>query len=149
MSPQPLAVDRWFTINAAQLACSDAYPADGENALRQNGLIRFDARLHGDAAKRVIFYGPYIRVEPGVYLFTPKGELDGNLLLRFTHSIGTLIKEVTIDSFRPIVLTLTRGLDKFEVVGLRTPELKSMKLQSIAVHHIDPTPGAPGSALLC
>lgn len=139
MSAQSPAFERRFTIAAGELSCHNAYGVGRENALRQDGIIEFDASRHGGVEQPVLFYGPYISVEPGVYLFTCAGELDGNLQIRFTHQSGKPIKQLAIDSFDPILLVLTRRVERFEVVGVRTPELKSMKLKSIAVHHIDPS----------
>ena len=71
----------------------------------------------------------------------PYGELDGELRIRFAHQGGArVVKELSVNSFGPLLcLPLTSRLDSFEVVGLRTAGLRSMKLQSISVHHIDPT----------
>jgi glycosyltransferase involved in cell wall biosynthesis len=130
--------DREFTITAAELCCHDAY-LYGENSLRHDDLIEFDANRHAIVNEPVLFYGPYITVEPGIYLFAFAGELDGNLTLRFTHDYGRQVKQVSVDSFDHLVcLALTRNLHKFEVVGLATSALKSMKLHSIRVRHLGP-----------
>jgi hypothetical protein len=139
MSRHSPAFERRFTIRAAELSRPEAYRPRGEDAPPSGAVIEFDARHQQETDEEVLFYGPYISLDPGIYLFTPEGELDGKLQIRFTHQGGELIKELAIDSFGPLVLAVTRKLDAFEVVGMRTPELRSLRLQSIAVHHIDPS----------
>jgi glycosyltransferase involved in cell wall biosynthesis len=137
MNDEPAApYEHRFTIGAGDLRCHDAY-----TAMRRGDSIEFDARTHGQVAESVLFFGPYITVEPGVYLLSFNGELDGELQIRFTHQGGTrVVKELLVNRFdRLLCLPLTSRLDRFEVVGLRTAALRSMKLQSISVHHIDPT----------
>jgi glycosyltransferase involved in cell wall biosynthesis len=137
MNDEPAAhYEQRFTIAAADLRCHDAY-----TAMHRGDSIEFDARTHGQVVESVLFFGPYITVEPGVYLLSFNGELDGELQIRFTHQGGTrVVKELLVNSFgRLLCLPLTSRLDRFEVIGLRTAALRSMKLQSISVHHIDPT----------
>jgi glycosyltransferase involved in cell wall biosynthesis len=132
--------EHWFTIAASELSCHDAYMVPGGNALRSDGAIAFDAIRNAGVAERVLFFGPYLTVEPGVYLFDFEGEVDGHLILRFTHNGGKLIREVSVDSFAgPVCLPLIGRFESFEVVGVKTPALKSLRLASIGVHHIDPT----------
>jgi hypothetical protein len=149
MNKQSPTVDNWFTITAAELLCPDDYSVDGENSLRHPDGIKFDVSRHGEVVQPVLFFGPYISVDPGVYLFTLKGKLEGDLQIDFTHEYGSPIKHLIVDSFHPIVLVLTRRLNKFEVVGRRTSELKFVTLESIMVHHINPGAAATSEASFC
>lgn len=145
MTDHSPAFERWFMIAAAELSCHDAYILDGKNRLRQEDAIAFDARRDGEVAEEVLFYGPYISVDPGIYLFQFEGELDGPLQLRLAHAGGKRLQELTIDSFGPLLcVVLTSRFDHFEVVGVRTPELKLLRLEAISVHYIDPTREAEG-----
>ena len=131
--------DREFAVTAGDLSCHGAYIVNGEDLLRHGDRIEFDAARSAAVDEPVLFFGPYITVEPGIYLLDFEGELDGVLRLRFTHHQGQLIKEVSVDSFGPLVcLALTRRYDEFEVVGERTAALKSFRLHSIGVRYIKP-----------
>ena len=135
-----LLSERWFTIAAADLTCHDAYLVDGSNRLRRDGVIEFDADRYAAVDEAVLFYGPYITVNSGVYLLTFEGELDGRLTLRFTHQEGRLIRELSVDSFAKIVcLPLTERYEAWEIVGVRTAALKSLKLAAIRMHQLNPT----------
>ena len=141
LSKQNLAIiERRFIITPGELSCHPAYTLDGKSSLYNDEVITFDVSRHGGVDEPVLFYGPYITVEPGVYLFTFEGELDGNLRIRLTYNKGTPIKELTSVVFGdPLCVPLTRRLTLFEVVGIKTPALKAMKLQLISVHHLGPT----------
>jgi glycosyltransferase involved in cell wall biosynthesis len=145
VSPCPAAVaasrggEHDFTIAAGDLRCHGAYIVNGVDLLRNGDHIGFAADRSRGVDEPVLFFGPYISVEPGVDLLDFDGELDGTLKLRFTHQQGQRIKDVPVDSFAPLVcLALTRAYDEFEVVGERTDALKSFTLRSIRVRHIKP-----------
>lgn len=106
--------------------------------LRDGDSIVYKAEKHIAAATDTIFYGPYLTLPPGVYLFGFNGELDGELLVDFADHEGTVIlKKLTIRNFLdPACVAVTRALTKFEVRGFKTPSLNALRLNSISVEAI-------------
>jgi hypothetical protein len=129
---QPGAPANRHIIQLRDLHGTAAYMVAGGN------WLAYTIDRHAGIPERVLFYGPYISLEAGVYSITLSGGLDGALTLRFTHRVGkSLIAELTIDSFgAPLHLTVTEPVDGFEVVGIRTDQLRSMRLDSIFVDRI-------------
>jgi hypothetical protein len=128
----------FFTISPSELTCSGEYVVDGRNLLRHGDSIVFNAVEHGVIGTDIIFYGPYLTLSPGVYLFAFSGELDGELKVDFACRKGTVIlKELAIDNFRdPLCLAVTKTLAGFAVRGYKTLALNSLKLGSISVETI-------------
>jgi hypothetical protein len=106
--------------------------------LRHGDSIVFNAGEHGSVTAELIFYGPYLTLPPGVYLFAFNGQLDGELKVDFAYREGTVVlKELAIDNFLdPVCLAVTKTLAGFEVRGYKTPSLNALKLDSISVETI-------------
>ena len=106
--------------------------------LRHGDSIVFNSAEHGSIAKDNIFYGPYLTLAPGVYLFGFNGQLDGELNVDFADQEGAaVLKKLTIDNFLdPVCVAVTKTLSKFEVRGFKTPALNALKLDSISVETI-------------
>lgn len=128
----------FFTISPIELSCPDDYVVDGRNMLRHGDSIVFNAGEHGSAATDSIFYGPYLTLAPGVYLFGFNGQLDGELTVDFVVQEGVVVlKKLTINNFLdPVCLAVTRNLTGFEVRGFKTPSLNALTLDSISVETI-------------
>jgi len=127
-----------FVLTPADLFCQDAHTAGPENSIRREELLEYDVRIHGSAGDSIIFWGPYIPLYPGVYLFSFHGKLDGELYVDFSHTSGeAVLKAERMKSFdKPLCLALTRPVERFEVRAHRTPELKLMRLEGIAIDYI-------------
>ena len=109
----------------------------GRNALRQDGAIEFDEARHQAGPGQTLFYGPYIALEPGVYLLTFSGSLDGALMLDFAHDGGRSFRELEVESFaRPVCLVVTEPLGDFEVRGRKSPSLRSLRLEGVEVERV-------------
>ena len=123
------------TIEADKMRVHDAYGTGAQNRLRAGRAIAFDARVHGDVAEAVLFFGPYLRLEPGDYSIRLEGELAGPLILRVAQRFGSeFLFEAELKSFaEPIRLRLEATAEKFEIVGARTKGTRSMTLRSITV----------------
>ena len=123
------------TIDADRMRVHDAYGAGAENRLQADHEIIFDARIQEDVAEPVLFFGPYLHLEPGSYSFSFVGELDGPLKLRLTQRFATeCLFETELDGFtKPILLRLEAPAEKFELIGERTAGTRSMTLRSIIV----------------
>ena len=128
----------FFTIPSIELCCSEDYVVDGRNMLRHGDSIVFDAAEHGSIATDCIFYGPYLTISPGVYLFGFNGHVDGELKVDFSDQHGVVVlKTETIDNFLdPLCLAITKTLAEFEVRGFMTASLTALKLDSISVETI-------------
>jgi hypothetical protein len=127
-----------YTISAVNLLCPEDYVVDERNTLRDGDCISYNAARHAATATDIIFYGPYVTLPPGVYLFGFDGEIDGELVVDFADQGGTIIlKKLTIDNFLdPACLAVTHTLSKFEVRGFKTPALNTLRLKSISVEAI-------------
>jgi hypothetical protein len=126
------------TISAVDLFCPEDYVVDGRNMLRDGDSIVYSGSQHAAAGTDFIFYGPYLTLPPGVYLFGFNGKLDGELAIDFADQEGTVIlKKLTIkDLLDPACLAVTKTLAKFEVRGFKTPSLNTLRLDSISVEAI-------------
>lgn len=135
----PTVESHIFTIVAPDLACSDRYSTHGGNLLRQDASIAYGADEHKDVSdQEILFYGPYIALDPGVYIFTFNGLLDGSLRVDFCHSTAHhVFKDISISTFaEPICLALTKRVEQFEIRGRKTDQLIAMRLDAIEVEHL-------------
>ena len=126
-----------FTITVNDLRCPEQYVVDGRNMLRRGDSIIYDvARYIADTEN--IFYGPYWTLPPAVYFFWFNGELHGELKISFADQDGRIIlRERLINAFSdPLCLAVTQLLARFEVRGYRTPSLRTLRLDSVAVEAI-------------
>jgi hypothetical protein len=126
-----------FTITANELHCPEQYLLDGRNMLRRGDSIIYNAeRCTADTEN--IFYGPYWTLPSAVYFFWLNGELDGELKIDFAdRDGGVILKEHLLRDFAdPLCMVVTRALERFEVRGYRTPSLKILRLNSVAVEAI-------------
>jgi hypothetical protein len=128
----------FFTISPIEFSCPDDYVLDGRNMLRHGDSIVFNAGEHGSTPTDLVFYGPYLTLAPGVYLFGFNGQLDGDLKVDFAAQQGAMVlKTLTLNNFLdPVCLAVTKTLAKFEVRGFKTPSLNALKLDSISVETI-------------
>ena len=135
---------RRFVVSPTDLFCQNVQTADPETSLRRENLFEYDERIHGTMGDSTIFRGPYIPLDPGVYLFSFHGKLDGELFVDFSHSSGEeVLKEARITSFdKPLCLAVTRAVERFEVRARRTPGLKFMRFEGVAIDCIAVDDGA-------
>ncbi len=123
------------TIDAEKIRVHDAYGTGAQNRLRAGPAIAFDARVHGDVEEKVLFFGPYLDLEPGDYRIRLEGELAGHLRLRLAQRFcSESLFEGELNSFaEPIRLRLEAAAEKFEIIGTRTKGTRSMTLRAIEV----------------
>jgi hypothetical protein len=123
----------------------EPYAGAGAPAICRDGLIAYEAARHRAIAEPVLFFGPYIDLEAGVYLFRFDGHVEGVLAVRFTHRCGLPLKQVALADFRaPLCLVLRRPVSAFEVVGEKTPSLTALRIAAVLVERVAgaPRPGA-------
>jgi glycosyltransferase involved in cell wall biosynthesis len=110
----------------------DAYSAPNRSrSLFYGGAINYDAERDAAVDEQTLFFGPYIPLPAGRYSVTLDGELEGELRLSFTAEGGSLhLVETTVTFLgAPIVFELPRAVERFEIVGARTPQLRSLALR--------------------
>ena len=106
------------------------------------------AEDHGNVDESNLFFGPYFRLEPGAYAIRFMGELEGPLRIRLAQKFASeRLLERIVNSFRtPLRLTLTRPAEKFEIIGDRLDETRSMVLRSIEIVRETAVRAAPEEA---
>jgi len=130
---QPLSFP--CTIPASGMRVHEAYGAEPASRIRSDAAIAFRSKEHDDVAETNLFFGPYLHLEPGRYAFRLGGQLQGALRIRMTQNFasGTLLDTV-VKSFRPpIRLTLTHAVEKFEILGDRTSDTRTLTLRAITI----------------
>ncbi len=122
-------------IAAQEMRVHDAFGLGARNRLRSAKNIAFDAAAHGEIDELCLFFGPYLRLEPGDYSFFFHGELQGRLKLRLTQKFAsdTLLETVLSTFDQPVHLRLEASAEKFEIIGDRTKDTRSMTLHAIEV----------------
>jgi hypothetical protein len=127
-----------FTITPSDLFCPEAYITDDNSSLRQDDFLEYDCKIHRAISERTVFWGPYIPLDAGVYLFTFHGRLVGDLVINFSCAAGaSVLKEVNVNNFdQPICLIITKPVDEFEVRGRKTDTLEHMRVERISIVHI-------------
>ena len=103
--------------------------------LRAESTIVFDRRVHADFPEPILFFGPYLRLEPGHYSFLFDGELDGSLRVRCTHDFASkTLRDVVVKGFdAPLQVTVEQPADKVEIIGEFTRGTRALTLRSIEI----------------
>jgi hypothetical protein len=122
-------------IEADEMRVHDAYGESSQNRLRAGHAIDFEVTRCGDVDERVLFFGPYMSLEPGAYHVHLNGVLDGPLKVRLTRrfTADTLVEIELTDFSEPLALTLESPAEKFEIIGERTDRTRTMILRSILI----------------
>ena len=129
------SLDPFTTITATDLICSADSRVDGAAPLRRRTIDYSAAAQQGFSGLR-LFWGPYIELQAGVYLFQFDGRVEGMLMVDFVCQRGTRQLKVArlTDFCNPVCLVLTRQVEDFEVRGATTKTLRSLSLKLIEVH---------------
>jgi hypothetical protein len=124
-----------YTIPARGMRVHDAYNAGGRNILRSDAAIAFRIEDHGQVDEHNLFFGPYLSLQPGEYTIRMNGDVDGRVRLRLTRSFASeCLLETIVESFEnPISLKLTSPAEKFEIIGDRVHDTRSMTLRAIEI----------------
>jgi hypothetical protein len=122
-------------VPAASMRAPDAYKAGHRNRLRDGAAIAFDLASHAGVKETTLFFGPYIRLEPGRYSLKFVGELQGTLNLRLTRDFGRdCLRELVVSDFdAPVDLEIGEPANNFEAVGARTQDTRTMRLEAIEI----------------
>ena len=146
----PAAVAPQMFVSASDLDVHPAYVSGREHPVRRNGAICFERATDGDVNERVLFFGPYVWLPAGAYAFAFDGEMDGALDIAFTGDEGRRrIADVSVLSFaEPVAIHLREPVDKFEIVGQRTPSLERLIFRGAFVEYCPGDVGLPGNAMV-
>lgn len=136
-APAPaLGVDAVRIIQAGDFTIPDACGAHGRpRSLYDRSAIRYEQERDQSVAQSVLFYGPYLALPQGRYAFWFDGELRGELMLAFTAASGEAkLANVSLATFdSPVSIDLDQPVERFEIVGRRTPNLKRMILRAVFI----------------
>ncbi len=125
-----------MTIDASVLTCQVAMPDDGTVALLRGPAIEYSAQLHDRIPGSRLFWGPYVSLRAGVYLFEFTGQIEGELRLEVAHRRGNiLLKTAKLNDFdRPLCVVVLQHVRDLEVRGIKTEALRALRLESLAIH---------------
>jgi glycosyltransferase involved in cell wall biosynthesis len=120
-----------FMVSASDLTVHQAYRSGRARSIYYNSAIRFDRAQDGVVPQKTLFFGPYAQLPAGRYAFRFDGEIDGEIDLAFTANSGARqIARFEVTSFaEPVVVELSAPVEKFEIVGAKTPTLKHLVLR--------------------
>ncbi len=124
-----------YAIAAERMRVHDAYNVGDRNILRSDGAIAFRIQDHGQVGESTLFFGPYLSLDPGEYAIWINGDIDGRIRLRMTRSFASdCLFETVVESFEIAVrLKLTSPAEKFEIIGDRVDDTRSMTLRAIEI----------------
>jgi hypothetical protein len=130
------SVEPFMTIKAADLTCWPTSRADSPLAPLRRRTIDYSAAAHQGFSESRLFWGPYIELQAGVYLFQFDGRVEGMLLVDFVCQRGNRqLKAARLTDFsNPVCLVVTRQVEDLEVRGATTKTLRSLTLNLIEVH---------------
>jgi glycosyltransferase involved in cell wall biosynthesis len=106
----------------------DAYAVGARNRLRDSSSIRYDQHADGHVSEPVLFFGPYLSLEPGRYSVRFQGKLKGMLRIKITQDFtASILHETVLSDFsQPVFFTVAVPAQKVEFVGERTETLERM-----------------------
>ncbi len=128
-----LARDAIFLVAASDLSVPADFAAAGRRRLASIEALR--SATIGIAtetfSRTYCFSDRTFRFPAGAYAFSFEGEIEGELAVAFTGNSGrTKIGEASLDSFtRSVSIDLPEAVEKFEIVGMKTPGLKRLILR--------------------
>jgi len=122
---------RDIIIEPRKLSLKRAYAGPADPILR-DGRIVYDASRHAGVEEDVLFYGPYINLEPGKFELSFSASIHGEFRVEVTEHFGEPIAQFTLDgTSAPARFTLRSPAQKFEIVLSRTANSKMIDLASI------------------
>jgi hypothetical protein len=135
------AGQRSFYIHPEDLHYHECYLKRGKEPIFDQKVIRYRRENFSKVADKIketaLFYGPYISLKPGRYLFSIDGEVTGTILINFAKDIGKVIKNVTLSTLNEtITLDLPEPIDKFEIVAEKLDETEYLEVRSIFVEYL-------------
>ena len=130
-----------FQIDLKSLRYHDEYLKGGKAPIFDQNVIRY-RRVDFDGPlwkikEPHLFYGPYLSLEAGRYMFSIDGDLTGSLTINFVKDFGTRIHRVTLTKLdETIVFDSPKPIKNFEIVGEKTDQTEALEIRSIFVEFI-------------
>jgi hypothetical protein len=130
------SLEPFMTIKASDLTCWPISRADSAAAPLRRQTIDYSTATHQGFSGSRLFWGPYIGLQAGVYLFQFDGRVEGMLMVDFVCQRGNRqLKAARLTDFsNPVCLVVTRQVEDLEVRGATTKTLRSLTLKLIEVH---------------
>ena len=130
-----------FHIDLKSLKYHDDYLRRGKLPIFYQDVIRYRRDDFNWTFRKIkqphLFYGPYISLQSGRYLFSIDGELKGSITIKFLRDFGTTITMTTVTKFsETIALDLSEPIENFEIVGEKTEQTEALEIRSIFVEYI-------------
>ena len=129
-------------IDAARLSYPEA--AGGAPGPRVGGVYDYTADGFGQVPGSFLFWGPYLDLDPGVYVLNFIGEVEGELSVEFIHDMGKIrIKRVSLsDLGTAVCVVLVQAVNRFEIRGVKTRALHRLRLEGIRLHCVHRAAGS-------
>jgi len=132
-----------FHIDLNSLNYHDEYLKRGKAPIFDQKIIRYRRENFTGLFKKIrephLFYGPYIALESGRYMFSIDGDLTGSVAIKFMKDHGTLIRQTTLTTFNEtLALDLPEPIANFEIVAEKTDQTEALEIRSIFVEFIPP-----------
>lgn len=120
-----------MTFGAAQFSS----PPCCRNAGDFYDVIEYTPALAASIPGKHVFWGPYVDLDPGVYVFTLRGSLDGELTFDFACNHGSVsLKSVTLrDLSQPVCLALSEPVKDLELRAVKGSALRLLKLTALSI----------------
>jgi glycosyltransferase involved in cell wall biosynthesis len=124
-----------FVVPASKMRVHDAFRDGDSNRLRAGSAIAFDGAAHGNVDQANLFYGPYLKLQPGDYSFRIDGDLVGPIQLQLTQRFAqeTLLETVVSSFAEPIRLRIDKAAEQFEIIAKKLPGTRALTLRSIEI----------------
>lgn len=137
------AARRSFHIDLKSLKFHDEYLKRGKAPIFDQTHIRYRRDDFSGLFKKVkephLFYGPYIRLGAGTYLFSIDGDLTGSITIKFMKDHGTILGKMTLTTFADTLsLEILEPVANFEIVGEKTDQTEALEIRSIFVEFVPP-----------
>jgi FkbM family methyltransferase len=120
-----------IVVDLNSLQIKPIYSDDQNPILLQDG-ISYNASRHGHITENVLFYGPYINLEPGHYELILDAKVSGEFIIQIAQDFGELVTQFPIKEFtRAYPFTLRSPARKFEIVLSRTGSSQAIDVASM------------------
>lgn len=110
-------------------------PVACRNSDNLSEVIEYTADQGDAIAEGYIFWGPYVKLAAGVYLFMLHGQIEGQVTIDLACDQGThRLKSLTVTDFSdPICLVLMEAITDLEIRALKSAGLRALTLKGVSM----------------
>lgn len=111
---------------------------DGTDPVREDGTFVFDSGSDSQSHEKVLFFGPYCRLEQGSYVLRfirAHGNGAGRIALAFDGARSVVHECIVYDWSRPIHFSVPHSIDDFEVI-LRRHDISSLDFAELEIERV-------------